>query len=167
MSAVARLNRMGWVDCAFAAWLVITSHYVQRDPRFECQVLQLAALIGLFRVGGLVFQDKAFEQKRPKQRQRPAPAPISCHLPRGRLSGAATLLQTKFPLPIYQPICHLVLPERCWAFTRLQYRRGIQPSQLRDQARQTALTRPPCRKPVLEITKTELTLVLSKPAGQY
>ena len=51
MSPVARA-RMGWVDRAFAAWLVFNQSLGAKGFAFKCQVARLAALIGLFRVGG-------------------------------------------------------------------------------------------------------------------
>jgi hypothetical protein len=50
-----------------------------------------------------VFQDKSIKQKRSKQRQHRAPGPISCHLPRWRLLGAATWLQTKISIANLSP----------------------------------------------------------------
>src|SRR5271156_2918840 len=78
----------------------------------KCQVAQLAALIGLFRIGGPSCFRTNHQTKAVQAAPTLAPGAISCHLPRWRLSGAATWPQTKFPLPI----CHLVLLERCWNF---------------------------------------------------
>ena len=161
-SPVARLKSNGAGRPCFCH-LASYNQSLRYGSAFECQVAQLAALIGLFRVGGLVFQDKHSKQSGPSSAnaRRQHPSIVVCLV--GDSSGAATLPQTKFLLLIR----HLVLPERCRTFCSVTVPLRNPASQLHGQTRQTTLTRPPCRKPVLEITKIELTVVLSKTAGQY